>query len=324
MLLPTISRSFRRTKDGKDIEMVEDALPKSLQPNEVLIKVHAVSLNYRDVAMMKGLYPVKVIDQGVPCSDAAATVLAIGSAVTSFKEGDYVAPTFNLYWLNRQQKPERSCATGGDVDGLLREYAIFDQEVLTKLPAHLSHEEASTICCAGTTAWSSLDFHNKNRNPADYALMQGTGGVSVFATILCLAAGIIPVVTSSSDEKLARIKAIGTEACPVLGINYRTHPDWAEEALKLTNGKGVDVLVNNVGITSIEQSFKSLCKFGGAISLVGFLGGFGDSKDAPDCVGPVLMKSAKLQYVYFHSLITYLYVRVRKAMSTVSLTSHRV
>lgn len=297
MSLPSISRSFRRTKDGKKIELCEDALPKSLQPTEVLIRIHAVSLNYRDVAMIKGTYPVKVLDRGVPCSDAAATVVAIGGSVTMFEEGDYVAPTSHLLWLDRKDKLQMGGATGGDVDGLLREYAVFDQKVLTRLPSHLSYEEASTICCAGTTAWSALDFHLKDKPKPESALMQGTGGVSLFALALCLATSITPVVTSSSDEKLVNIKALSTDDRPILGINYRTTPDWDKEARKLTSGKGVDYVVNNVGITSIERSFNALCTFGGTISLVGFLGGFGDGKNVPDCVGPILQKGAKIQYV---------------------------
>lgn len=293
MSLPTTSRAFRRTKDGKDIELVEEALPKSLQPTEVLIKVHAVSLNFRDVAMLNGRYPVKVIDQGIPCSDAAATVVAVGSSVDAFKEGDYVAPSFQLDYITGHEKNGKRSALGGDTDGVLREYAIFDQKVLTTVPDHLSFEEAATICCAGTTAWTSLDFDKKTK--VESALMQGTGGVSLFALLICVAAGIKPIITSSSDEKLDKVKALGAKEGDVLGINYRTHPDWDEEAKKLTNGLGVDVVVNNVGVTAMEKSFNALRNFGGTISVVGFLGGNADPDKMPDCVMPLLAKSAKTQ-----------------------------
>jgi NADPH:quinone reductase-like Zn-dependent oxidoreductase len=297
MSLPTLSRSFRRSADSKSIELSEDALPKSLQPTEVLVQVHAVSLNYRDVAMIKGKYVVPVLDRGVPCSDASASVIAIGESVDLFKIGDYVSPTAHLYWLDRKDKLRQGSATGGDVDGLLRQYAIFDQKVLTRLPPHLSHEEASTICCAGTTAWTALDFHLKDKPKPESALMQGTGGVSLFALLLCLAAGITPVITSSSDAKLARIKAVAKEDQTVLGINYNTTPDWDEEAYKVTNGKGVDYVVNTVGLTSIEKSFNSLSSFGGTVSLVGFLGGPGDgnSMEMGELIHSILIKSARIQ-----------------------------
>lgn len=312
----TISRSFRRTKDGTSLEMSEDPLPKSLKPTEVLIKIHAVSLNYRDVAMIKGLYPVKVIDQGVPCSDAAATVIAVGSSVSTYVVGDYVCPAAHIYWLHPQQKLASGGATGGDVDGLLREYAIFDQEALTRLPAHLSYEAASTICCAGTTAWSCLDLNNDRRPKVETMLAEGTGGVSLWAMILCLAAGITPVITSSSDEKLTKIKALSTEDTSVMGINYCKHPDWAKEARKLTNGKGVDIVINNVGVTTIERSLNALCDFGGAVMLVGFLGGFGDGKDHPDTVLPILRKGAKIQYVLFVLCLSLHVRRFEKLNST--------
>jgi len=297
MSLLTTYRSFRRTGDGTSIEMVEETLPQKLQPSEVLIKIHAVSLNYRDVAMLKGKYPHKVIDRGVSCSDAAATVVSIGSSVTMWREGDYVAPSFHLSWLSRQRNPTIAQSTGGDVDGLLREYAIFDEKVLTRLPAHMSHEEASTICCAGTTAWSALDFHVKNKPKPRFVLAEGTGGVSIYTAILCVAAGITPLITSSSNEKLTKIKAIGTQDHPVLGINYRTHSEVGQEARRLTDGKGVDVVVNNVGVSSIHQSFESLCAFGGVISLVGFLGGFDKGQNSLDLILQITKKKAKLQYV---------------------------
>ncbi|GAB7362833.1 hypothetical protein MBLNU230_g3136t1 [Neophaeotheca triangularis] len=295
MALPTKTKAFRRTKDGKSIEAVEDSLPDSLQPSEVLIKIHAVSLNYRDVAMVEGTYPISVIERGVSCSDAAATVVAVGSSVSQYKEGDYVAPSFHVN-LNtgREKLAAYNDALGGDVDGVLREYAIYNQKCLTKLPEHLPYEEGSTISCAGVTAWVALERLSKTR-PIEYVLLEGTGGVSLFALLICIAAGITPIITSSSDEKLKQVKALGSSDRPVLGINYRTTPDIAEEVKKLTDGAGVDVVINNVGETSVQSNINALCNHDGTVSLVGFLGGFLDDSKKPNTTLPLMQKQAKMQ-----------------------------
>ncbi|PQE16216.1 alcohol dehydrogenase protein [Rutstroemia sp. NJR-2017a BVV2] len=288
MALPTSTRAWRRTEDGKSLELVTDSLPQSLQPNEVLVKIHAVSLNFRDVAMLHDRYLVSVIDRGVPCSDAAATVLAVGSAVKEFKPDDYVSTT----WVADYELGERSGAMGGDIDGTLREYAVFTEDYLTLAPAHLSVEEVSTISCAGNTAWTSLDLQKKFK--VKTALLEGTGGVSMFSLMICLGAGITPIITSSSDEKLDRIKALAPEG-KVLGINYRKVPDWDEEAKRLTNGRGVDVVVNNVGEASVEKCINALRPVAGTVSLVGFLGGVLDPTKKPSFVVPLMSKSARVQ-----------------------------
>jgi NADPH:quinone reductase-like Zn-dependent oxidoreductase len=293
MSLPATYRTYRRTIDGKAIELLEEPLSQALEPNEALIKVHAVSLNFRDIGMINGRYPIEVLKQGIPCSDAAATVVAVGSEVTKVKIGDYVTPSFQTGFVTGTEKHAGRSALGGDVDGVLREYAVFDAEILTKVPEHLSYEEAATIACAGVTAWTSLDMGRTLR--ADSALMQGAGGVSMFALILCIAAGIKPIITSSSDDKLKEIKKLGSEENPVIGINYSTHPDWDVEARKLTGGLGVDVVINNVGATALEKSVNALVTRGGTISLVGFLGGAPDQSEVFDCVIPIMKKTAKLQ-----------------------------
>jgi len=293
MPLPATNRTYRRTSDGKSIELLEEPLSQDLRANEALVKVHAVSLNFRDIAMISGRYPVEVIKQGIPCSDAAATVVAVGSEVTKVKVGDYVTPSFQTNFVTGTEKHEGLAALGGDVDGVLREYAVFNANILTKVPEHLSYEEAATIACAGVTAWTALDMGRTMTT--DSALMQGAGGVSMFALILCVAAGIKPIITSSSDDKLNEIKKLGSKENPVIGINYSTHPDWDVEAKRLTDGLGVDVVVNNVGITAMEKSINVLVRRGGTISLVGFLGGVADQSEMPDCVMPLMKKTAKTQ-----------------------------
>lgn len=293
MSLPTTNRTYRRTADGKSIEMLSEPLSHDLKPNQALIQIRAVSLNFRDIAMISGRYPVAVIEQGIPCSDAAATVVAVGSSVTKVKKGDYVTPSFQTNFLTGAEKHNDLSALGGDVDGVLREYAVFDADILTKVPEHLSYEEAATIACAGVTAWTALDMGRKF--PVESALMQGAGGVSMFALIICVAAGIKPVITSSSDAKLEEITKLGAKENPVIGINYSKHPDWDVEAKKLTDGLGVDVVVNNVGATAMEKSINALVRRNGTISLVGFLGGIPDQSEMPECVMSVMMKGAKTQ-----------------------------
>ncbi|EPS32647.1 hypothetical protein PDE_07607 [Penicillium oxalicum 114-2] len=286
MSMPEFYKSFRRTADGSSIEMKEETLPRSLPSNHVLIRIHAVSLNYRDVAMMKGKYPVQVIDRGIPASDCAAEVVTVGPDVKDFKPGDHVAPTFDLNNIAGLQ--DDSQVLGGDVDGVLRQYAVFHQQVLVHLPEYLSWEEAACLNCAGTTAWRALDMPQTRGT----ALLQGTGGVSMFALLICLAAGIQPIITSSSDKKLETARALGNPGA-VQTINYTTHPDWDKQALHLTSGRGVDVVVDNVGPTAIAKAFSSLAR-GGLISLVGFLGGF-NVDEQPNVLGPVLLKSARLR-----------------------------
>ncbi|KAK4955520.1 hypothetical protein LTR10_006459 [Elasticomyces elasticus] len=282
MALPTKHRSFRRATGELPhaITPSHETLPDRIGPNDVLIKIHAVSLNYRDVAMLHGKYPVPVIDRGVPTSDCAAEVVSIGTAVRGFEKGDH--------------------ALGGDVDGVLREYAVFNEEVLVQLPKYLSWEEASTITCAGVTAWNALDFPNAMSHGRS-ALLQGTGGVSMFALLLCRAAGLTPIITSSSDEKLESIKKLSPEA---RGINYKQHPDQVSEVARITNGKGVDVIVNNTGVGSLITDIGSLRQRGGVVSLVGFLDGFKADWD-PSALMAMMGKAARLKGIAVGSKLDY-------------------
>ncbi|OBT74003.1 hypothetical protein VF21_05976 [Pseudogymnoascus sp. 05NY08] len=290
MAIPQSYKAFRRGTGTSPttLESVTEEVP-SLKPNDVLIRIHAVSLNYRDVVMMHGKYPLPVIDHGVPASDCAAGVVAIGPEVNGFAIRDRVAPIFNLKSLDGTE--DESLLLGGDVDGVLRQYAVFDQNLLFHLPNHLSWEEAACITCAGTTAWNAIGMPQSKRT----ALLQGTGGVSMFGLLLCLNAGIRPIITSSSDQKLDLAKAVGGPDS-VDTINYRTHPKWEEEVHRITNGRGVDVIIDNVGPTAIAQSLTSLAQRG-TVSLVGFLGGYHVDR-SPDTVMPVLAKNATMRGIY--------------------------
>ncbi|KAL3450335.1 alcohol dehydrogenase [Aspergillus insuetus] len=283
MAIPQTYKAFRRTADGSTVELVEETIPSSLQSTHVLIRIRAASLNYRDVAMMNGKYPAQVIDRGIPASDCAAEVITVGSQVKGFQPGDHVTVIFDLNNLTSTEDERK--ALGGDVDGVLRQYAVFDQSALVHLPKHLSWEEAACITCAGPTAWLALDMPRSS----GVALLHGTGGVSMFALLICLAAGIKPIITSSSDAKLSTAQALGNPGV-VQAINYKTHPNWEEKARELTGGRGVDFVVDNIGPTAIVQNLSCLARRG-VVSLVGFLGGF-KVDEQPEILGQVLMKSA--------------------------------
>ncbi|KAK4172709.1 putative alcohol dehydrogenase [Triangularia setosa] len=290
MTIPETYRAFRRTTGDlpRTIVPSTEQLPRELGPHDVLLKIHAVSLNFRDVAMLHGRYPVDVIERGIPCSDAAAEVASIGSAVKNFTIGDHVSVHFDLgHLVACDDEPGR--ALGGEVDGVLREYAVFEDKYIVHLPKHLSWEEASTIACAGVTAWTAFD-NLKAAKPRS-ALLQGTGGVSLFALLICLAAGIRPIITSSSDKKLEDIRRLGSD---VHTINYKTVSDQASEVKWLTDGKGVDFVINNTGPASLPEDISFLRQRGGVVSLVGFLAGVnGDWQ--PSAIMALMAKSAKLK-----------------------------
>ncbi|KKY27085.1 putative alcohol dehydrogenase [Diplodia seriata] len=242
---PSTTRVYRRTTGPYPLTLTSTTtrLP-ALGPHDVLLRIRAVALNFRDVAMLhEGRYPVRVAAGGIPGSDCAGEVVRIGAGVKRFRVGDRVAPTLDLAHLTGEGKEREAgiCALGGDSDSV--------------------------------------------------ALLQGTGGVSMFALQLCIAAGIKPIITSSSDEKLEAIKKLSPA---VEGINYKKHADVAAEVLRLTEGKGVDIVVNNTGMGSFPSDFASLRKRYGTISWVGFLEGFKGDWD-PSHLFALMTKSAKIQ-----------------------------
>ncbi|KAK4120113.1 NAD(P)-binding protein [Parathielavia appendiculata] len=291
MAIPETYKAFRRTIGDlpRTISPSTEQLPRELGPHDVLLKIHAVSLNFRDVAMLHGRYPVNVIERGISCSDAAAEVAAVGRQVRDFAIGDHVSVIVDLNNLTGCED-EPSIVLGGDVDGLLREYAIFEDKYLVLLPMHLSWEEAATITCAGVSAWTALDGLQGAKRRS--ALLQGTGGVSFFGLLICLAAGIRPIITSSSDKKLEQIQEqLGSD---VGTINYRTVADQASEVKRLTDGKGVDIVVNNAGPASIPEDISFLRQRGGLVSLVGFLAGMNGVWE-PSVMIALMSKFAKLK-----------------------------
>ena len=273
--------SWQITSFG-NLELAESQ-PESLQPTQVRLAVRAVSLNYRDHLMMQGLYNPKQPLPLVPCSDASAEVVEVGSAVGRWKVGDRVCPIFSQAWISGPPTRERISATlGGPLPGMLQHHRVLDQEGLVAIPAYLSWEEAATLPCAAVTAWNAL----AGQLPGSRVVVQGTGGVSLFALQLAKASGMQVAITSSSDEKLQRALALGADYI----VNYRTQPEWSK-AIRHWCKSGVDCVVE-VGGGTLEQSLRCL-RPGGQVSMIGILAG----SSAPINVLPILMQQLRVQGV---------------------------
>jgi NADPH:quinone reductase-like Zn-dependent oxidoreductase len=237
-------------------------------PGQALVRLRAASLNFRDLLTVEGKYNPKQKLPLIPCSDGAGEVVEVGEGVTRVQPGDRVCTLFAQKWLAGRPTRERLRSTlGGPLDGTLAELAVFDQEGLVKTPESLTDEEASTLPCAAVTAWSALVTEG-NLTAGDTVLVQGTGGVSLFALQLAKILGARVIATSSSDEKLARVREMGADET----INYREIPAWGARARELTDGAGVDHVVEVGGAGTLQQSLQAT-RFGGTISLIGNLAG---------------------------------------------------
>jgi NADPH:quinone reductase-like Zn-dependent oxidoreductase len=235
---------------------------------QVLVRLRAASLNYRDLLTVEGKYNPRQKLPLIPCSDGAGEVVEVGEGVTRFQPGDRVCTVFAQKWIAGRPTRDRVRSTlGGPLDGTLAELAVFDQEGLVKTPEPLTDEEASTLPCAAVTAWSALVTEG-GVTAGDTVLVQGTGGVSLFALQIAKLLGARVIATSSRDEKLARVREMGADET----INYREVPDWGTRAKELTGGVGVDHVVEVGGAGTLQQSLQSV-RFGGTISLIGNLAG---------------------------------------------------
>ncbi len=264
----------------------------SPQANEVKVKFHAVSLNYRDLMMVKGFYNPKLKRPLVPFSDGAGEVVEIGEAVTKFKVGDRVTPIFMQGWISGAIDADKArTALGGDLDGCLREYGTFNEDGLVCIPDHFSFEEAATLPCAAVTAYHAL-FESGRMKSDDSILLQGTGGVSIFALQMAAALGTRIIITSSSDEKLERAKDFGATDL----INYKKREDWDNAVLELTEKRGVDHIVEVGGAGTIAKSLNAV-KLGGHIAVIGVLSGTDGGLNPVS----VLMKSVRMQGIFVGS-----------------------
>ena len=234
---------------------------------QVLVRMRAASLNFRDLAVATGKYMMSALPPDlVPLSDGAGEVIEIGDGVTRVKAGDRVAPIFMQSWLGGEMEPaDGQTALGGATRGVLAEYGVFDEAGLVHIPAHLSFEQAATLPCAAVTAWNAL-YGLHPLQPGQSVLILGTGGVSVFALQFAHAAGARVIATSSSDAKLERAHALGASD----GINYKTHPEWQDEVKRLTGGRGVDHVVEVGGPGTLARSLGAV-RHGGTVTLIGVL-----------------------------------------------------
>ncbi len=269
----TTQRQYQLQKSGDAPPALRlvDAPVRQPGEHEVLVRVHAVSLNRRDMYMRLGQYPGPIKPNLVPLSDGAGEVIATGAKVTRFRKGDRVAAIFFQTLAQRVvPKPEfLGSALGGGVDGMLSQYVTLNENGLVAIPKHLSYEEAATLPCAGVTAWNALVTRG-HTEPGDFVLLQGTGGVSILGLQLAIALGAKPVITSSSDDKLARARKLGAVAT----INYKTTPDWDKAVLDATGGGGVQQALEVGGKQTLGKTLASLAP-GGHVALIGGLSEFG-------------------------------------------------
>ena len=255
------------TPDGIDaISFTESETPKP-GPNQVLVKIHANSLNFRDLIIPMGGYPRNDTLPMIPLSDGAGEVVEVGSEVTEFKTGDRVMGNFFQNWIKGELKDaEVGSALGGSINGTLAEYAVFNADATLRVPEHLSYLEAATLPCAAVTAWNALQ--SANLKAGDTVLLLGTGGVSIFGLQLAKAQGANVIITSSSDEKLEKAKSLGADHL----INYRQTPEWSEKVMEITDGHGVDNVLEVGGEATLSHSIAST-RIGGTISLIGIVTG---------------------------------------------------
>ncbi len=264
-------RAYQLPKGGAGIDAlveVDRPIPKPLY-RQVLVKVAACSLNYRDLSIVRGGYRMPVRENLIPLSDGAGEVVEVGPGVMRVKIGDKVAGCFFQRWPGGEMNAHEVAASalGGAIDGMLAEYVVLEDEGVVKVPEHLSVEESATLPCAGVTAWNAIVHHAK-LIAGQTVLLQGTGGVSIFGLQLARAMGITAIITSSSDAKLERAKALGA----AFGINYKTTPEWDKAARAFTGGRGVDHVLEVGGASTLTRSFGAI-RSGGKISIIGGLSG---------------------------------------------------
>jgi NADPH:quinone reductase-like Zn-dependent oxidoreductase len=285
-------KSFEIQEFGIDNLVLADRPEPQPGSREVLVRLKAASLNYRDLTLVQGVYNPKLKRPLVPLSDGVGIVEKIGPNVTRFKPGDRVAGCFFQQWIDGPHTKEKGrSALGGAIDGVAREWAVFSEDGLVAVPPFLTDEEAACLPCAAVTAWHAL-FEERPSIPGETVLLLGTGGVSTFALQLALLAGLRVMITSSSDEKLARAKQLGAH----LIINYKATPEWGEEARKLAGGEGVDHVIEVGGSDTIANSLRAV-RTQGTISVIGALSG----REGGISPAPVLMNSIRMQGIYVGS-----------------------
>ncbi len=289
-------RAYEIQEFGIDkLVLVEREQPEP-EPKEVLVRLRAASLNYRDVMVVSGTYNPRMKLPAIPFSDGSGEVVAIGDGVSKWKVGDRVCSTVIAGWHDGEPSAEKSkTAIGaGGAPGILREYVAFHEDSVVSVPAHLSFEEAATLPCAAVTAWNALVVSGKIK-AGDTVLTLGTGGVSIFALQIAKHFGARVISTSSSDEKLAKAQELGADET----INYRTDENWDKTVVALTDGRGVDHVVEVGGTGTLTKSVKSV-RIGGHIALIGALDMAGEFNPIP-----IFMKGIRVQGIFVGSRVMF-------------------
>jgi NADPH:quinone reductase-like Zn-dependent oxidoreductase len=251
--------------------LVDKAMPAP-GPGQVLVKLKAATINYRDLLTVKGGYGSRQKFPLIPLSDGAGVVESVGTGVTAFKPGDRVTGSFFEGWLGGEPSEAKMRSNlGGALDGVLCEYRIWPAVALVRTPDHLSDIEAASLPCAGLTAWSAVAKLGDIR-PGQTVLTQGTGGVSIFALQFAKMSGARVIATSSSESKIEKLKALGAD----ITINYKTTPEWGKEVRRIT-GQGVDLIVEVGGVGTLNESIRAT-KIGGTIAFIGVLAGKPESE----------------------------------------------
>lgn len=249
----------------ENLELADLPDPKP-GPGQVLVRIHAVSLNFRDLMIVLGKYNPKMHLPRIPASDGAGEVVAVGENVSRVKSGDRVAGIFMQNWIDGPADSTKiRGALGGDIDGVLAEHVVLHEDGVVRVPDHLSFEEAATLPCAGVTAWNAV-VHAGKVKAGDVVLIQGTGGVSIFALQFAAMLGARVLGTSSSDEKLGRAQKLGLAD----GVNYRKCPDWDKWVIEQTDGRGADLVVEVGGAGTFSRSLRAV-RIGGTVAQIGVL-----------------------------------------------------
>ncbi|ENG7517156.1 zinc-dependent alcohol dehydrogenase family protein [Vibrio harveyi] len=292
-------------KKGYEQLFLEDTPPEKLAPHEVRVAVKAVSLNYRDLLNLK----FQAQDPFVAMSDGAGEVIEIGSNVKDLKVGDRVIGLFFPDWQAGKINAENSLkARGGNgCDGMLAEQVVGDSDSFVKFPDHLTYREAATLPCAGLTAWNAL-FEYGEAKLGDTVVIQGTGGVGLYTLQLAKAAGLNTILLSSKDHLAEKLTALGADAI----INYKKTPNWDEEVIRLTEGKGADIVIELGGSGTLQKSLNAV-KVNGYISMIGVLSGLEGTINPL----PIIAKSINVKGVYVGS--KEMQNRFHEAMKTLKL-----
>jgi NADPH:quinone reductase-like Zn-dependent oxidoreductase len=268
-------KAFTTLGDGiAALKQVECPTPQP-GPNEILVKMTAAALNFRDLMVIDGKGSWKPRGPRIPVSDGVGVVVAVGDQVARFRTGDRVAGIFTPKWLAGELTSEKAAGAlgGAEADGVLAEYRVFDEQAVVGVPAHLTDVEGATLPDSAVTAWHAVRWRSRVQS-RDRVLIQGTGGVSTFALQFVHALGGQPIVLSSSDQKLEKAREMGA----VGTVNYKRAPAWEEEVLALTDGRGVDHVIEVVGGENLNRSLKAV-RMSGTISFIGALAGLSASID---------------------------------------------